>query len=80
MENISDVDQFISSWSFVGYADGYAIDEGYAGTDDTLSANLSPGKKAKGAIYYEVPVEATEVIAEYETDFWTQGKIVFVIK
>lgn len=80
VENISDVDQLISSWSFEGYADGYAIDEAYAGADDTLSATLSPGKKAKGAIYYEVPVDATEVIAEYETDFWTQGKIVFVIK
>lgn len=79
VENISDIDQSITSWSFEGYADGYAVDEAYVG-DDTLSATLSPDKKAKGAIYYEVPADAQEVIAEYETDFWTQGKIAFIVK
>lgn len=79
IENISDVDQVVSSWSWVCYADGYAVDETYVG-DDTISATLSPGKKVKGSIYYEVPVDAQEIIAEYETNFWTQGKVVFVGK
>lgn len=79
IENISSVDQIVSSWDWVCYADGYAVDETYVG-DDTISATLSPGKKVKGSIYYEVPVDAQEIIAEYETNFWTQGKIVFVGK
>ena len=78
-ENIGDTDQSVGSFEFVCYANGYAVDETWVG-DDMLSATISPGKKAKGAIYYEIPVDATEITLEYETNFWTEDKIVFVIK
>ena len=61
-----------------GYADGYAVEQTYF--DDDLSATLSAGKKAKGAVYFEVPVNAVEVNAEYEMNYWTEEKVVFVIK
>lgn len=77
-ENIGKNDQFVSSFDFTGYADGYAVEQTYF--DDNISATLSAGKKAKGAVYFEVPVDATEVNAEYEMNYWTEEKVVFVIK
>ena len=77
-ENIGENDQFVSAFDFTGYADGYAVEQTYF--DDDLSATLSAGKKAKGAVYFEVPVNAVEVSAEYEMNYWTEEKVVFVIK
>lgn len=79
-ENIGNTDQSVSSmlnWNC--YADSYAADQAWIG-EDTLDATISPGKKAKGAIYYEVPADAAEILLEYETNFWTEGKIIFVVK
>lgn len=77
-ENVGDSDLLASYFDFEGYADGYSIEQGYF--DDGISATLSPGKKAKGAVYFEVPVDATDVTAEYEMNVWTEEKVVFVIK
>lgn len=79
-ENIGNTDQSVSSmldWNC--YADSYAADQTWVG-EDTLDATISPGKKAKGAIYYEVPADAAEITLEYETSFWTEDKIIFVVK
>lgn len=79
-ENISSIDQTISSMLSWGcYADGYVMDQSYF-EDDQLDATLSPGKKAKGALYYEVPQDAQEITLEYETNFWTENKIIFIVK
>lgn len=78
-ENIGDSDQMVGSYDFECYADGYAVNETWIG-DDGLSATLSPGKKTKGAVYYEIPVGAKEICLEYETNFWTEDKIIFTIK
>lgn len=79
-ENIGDVDQTVSSVaSWDCYADGYAMDAQYF-WDDTIDATMSPGKKATGAVYYEVPEDAKEITLEYETNFWSQNKIVFIVK
>lgn len=79
-ENIGDTDETISSllnWSC--YADGYAADQSWVG-DDQIDATISSGKKAKGAVYFEVPVDAEEIELNYETNFWTEDKIIFVVK
>lgn len=79
-ENISDTDQTISGmveWNC--YADSYSCEQSYIG-EDQISATLSPGKKVKGSMYYEVPKEAEKVNLEYETNFWTEDKIIFVVK
>ncbi len=78
-ENLGDSDEFVSSASFECYADGYSAEQSYYG-DDALSADLSPGKKAKGAVYYEVPADATEITLEYELNYWTEDKVIFVVK
>lgn len=78
-ENMSNSDKSISSFNFKCYADDYAVDQSWAGDDD-ISATLSPGKKTKGSVYFEVPVDAESVVVEYETNFWTEKKIIFIIK
>ena len=78
-ENISDSDQFVSSYNFECYADGYSVDRSFAGDDD-LNSTISPGKKAKGGVYFEVPSDAESIVLEYETNVWTEDKIEFVVK
>lgn len=79
-ENISESDQYVSSWDFNCYADGYDMEQSYIIDGLDLDATLSPGKKTKGAVVFEVPEDAESIILEYETNFWTENKIVFVVK
>lgn len=80
-ENIGDSDQTISSMaSWNCYADGYAADAVYGASDDSIDASLSPGKKASGAVYYEVPKKSKKITLEFDTNFWSQDKIVFIAK
>ncbi len=79
-ENIGDSEETISSlMNWECYADSYAMEQAWVG-DDTLDATIAPGKKAKGSVYYEVPKDAKEIILEYETNFFTEDKVVFVVK
>lgn len=77
VENLSDSDQSISYFSFSCYADGTACN-GFYGMEDALSADLSAGRKAKGTIAFEVPVDAKVIEIEFEDNFWTDSKIIFL--
>ncbi len=80
-ENISGSDHSCGSFDFDCYADGVACDAFIWSTDDSLSyASLSPGRKLQGYIAYEVPVDAQEIELEYETSFWNQEKVIFVVE
>ncbi len=79
-ENIGDSEVTVSSlidWEC--YADDYAMEQSWVG-DDILDATIGAGKKAKGAIYYEIPKDAKKVYLEYATSYWTEDKIIFEIK
>lgn len=78
-ENISDSDQYVSSFDFKCYADGYDMEQSYMDGMD-LDATLSPGKKTKGSVFFEVPSDSKEITLEYETNFWTEDKIIFIVK
>lgn len=80
-ENISDSDKSVSSmigWNC--YADSYKADQTWIGDDKGLDASLSAGKKTKGAVFFEIPKDAQSVELEYETNFWTEDKLIFVVK
>lgn len=80
-ENISDSDKSVSSmigWNC--YADSYKADQTWIGDDNGLDASLSAGKKTKGAVFFEIPKDAQSVELEYETNFWTEDKLIFVVK
>lgn len=79
VENISDIDRYISYFDFSCYADDVAA-EAYYSMDDDLAATVSPGRKASGSVYFEVPKGAESIEVEYETDFWTGNKAIFVVK
>ena len=79
-ENTGKNDATISSmlnWNC--YADDYSMEQSWC-ADDVLDATISAGKKAKGAIYFEVPVDSKKITVEYETNFWTEDKIIFEVQ
>lgn len=79
VENIGDTDIMVTSWDWDCYADGYSAEQAYF-DEESLDATLSSGKKTKGYIYFEVPADAQEITLEYETNFWTENKIIFTVK
>lgn len=74
-ENISDEDQDISGYDFSAYADDYAVDY----IDSTFDTTLSPGKKTKGSIYFEVPMDTKVFDTEYSTSYYGNSKVKFSI-
>lgn len=79
-ENVGASDEYVSSYEFNCYADGYDCESFWSVDDSTFSATLSAGKKTKGNVYFEVPEDAEEVIIEYDNNIWTSNKVVFVVK
>ena len=75
-ENNGTSDRTASALSFDCYADGAACEQSYV-RDDTLSATLSPGRKVRGSVTFEVPLEAETVEVEYLAGFWTSSRLVF---
>ena len=57
----------------------YDMEQAYMDEFD-LDATLSAGKKTKGFVFFEVPKDAEKIFLEYETNFWTEDKIIFVVK
>ena len=80
-ENTSDSDKSVSSMmDWDGYADNTKIDQTWIGDENGLDATLSPGRNTQGSIYFEVPIDAESIEIEYETNMWSEEKIVFVAK
>lgn len=79
-KNISDDNNaHVSTYNFYCYADGFAA-EMYYGSDDSLSATLSPGRTASGYIYFSVPEDANEIEIEYEPNVFLEDKIYFAFE
>lgn len=68
----------ISYFDFNGYADNQSAEQYY--TDNDLSATLSAGRNTSGYIYFEVPEDTKVLEVEYEVNFWTEEKAVFVVE
>ena len=75
-ENVGTSDELVSSWSFDCYADGLNCKGAYIREDD-LNATLSAGRKTKGTVTFEVPVDATVIEVEYLSNYWTSNRVVF---
>ncbi|MBR6825511.1 MAG: DUF4352 domain-containing protein, partial [Oscillospiraceae bacterium] len=75
-ENVGTSDEYISSLSFDCYADGLSCNGTYI-RDDDLSATLSAGRKTKGTVTFEVPLNATVIEVEYLSNYWTSNRVVF---
>lgn len=79
-ENIGTKDHVVSSYDFKCYADSYDCDSFWNVDNSNFSANLSSGKKAKGNVYFQVPINAEKITIEFSTNIWTSENIVFVVK
>ncbi|WP_347995537.1 DUF4352 domain-containing protein [uncultured Eubacterium sp.] len=77
-ENISDDNEYISTSDFSCYADGYDCESYYDFDQESLDATLSKGRKTKGKVLFEVPKDAKEIKIEYDINFITSDKIIFV--
>ena len=82
IKNNGDRDEIVSMFEFNCYADDQACDTFlFSNKDDSLSsATISKGRTTKGSIYFEVPKNAASIEVEYETNFWTDKKAVFIVK
>ena len=78
-ENVGTSDEYISSFSFDCYADGLNCKGAYI-RDDDLNATLSAGRKAKGTVTFEVPIDAEVIEVEYLSNYWTSNRVVFTVK
>lgn len=80
-ENVSSSDVILEG--FECYADGIKC-EGFYFVDDYSSPTLesiSPGRKFNDAkVYFEVPENAELIELEYEADFWSEEKYIFIVK
>ena len=72
-------DLSVSTLSFSCNADDYEVETVYL-DDNELDADLSPGKKAKGPIFFEVPKDAKSIEIQYESDWWDSIKFTFIAK
>lgn len=77
-ENKGSSDEHITMYDFDCYADGKNCDQAYF-RDDTISATLSAGRKAKGTVTYQVPDDASVVEVEFVSNIWTSSRVVFTV-
>lgn len=75
--NEGNSDEHISYFDFEAYADGYSAEQ-YYGSDNGLSATLSPGRSTVGDVIFEVPKDAEKIEVEYEVNVFTDKKIKFI--
>ena len=79
-ENIGTTDTYLSMYEFACYADDVAMDE-YIYGDNLFSTDvISSGRKMSGYMYFEVPKDAEVIEVEYETDYWSDNKAIFVVE
>ncbi|MCR4755175.1 MAG: DUF4352 domain-containing protein [Lachnospiraceae bacterium] len=78
VDNNSGSDKAVSVYEFNCYADGYECEKTYG--DDDLSASLSDGRSADGAVYFEIPQNANNIEIEYEFDMFNDKKAKFVFE
>lgn len=79
-ENVSNSDQYTSAYDFDCYADGYDCESFFYFDNSGFSTSLSAGKKATGSVCFQVPIDATEISIEYETNYWSSEHIEFIVK
>ena len=82
VENISDSDQTVMYTDFNGYADGYEVEQSYSpeGTGMDFSLNLSAGRKGKGIVAFEVPIDSQEIQIEFSPNMFSDDKVIFSYK
>ena len=79
-ENLGTSDAYFSAYEFDCYADGYDCEAFWSFEGSGFSSTLSSGKKAKGTVCFQVPVDATSITIEYTLNTFTGDKVEFLVK
>lgn len=87
IENNSNSDLSISSyWNFEAYCDDYLCEQDLSGlfideiqTLGQLDGEIASGKKLKGAITYQVPIDYKTFEINFVPDFWSSQDVKFII-
>lgn len=79
-ENVGDYSEYVSYSDFECFADKFSCDEFYSVQGSYFYETIEEGKKAKGAVYFEVPKDAETVEIEYKANSYDDSKITFVIE
>lgn len=80
-ENNSDSDKYVSLYDFDCYADNATCEQTYGLDDnDFINTNLSRGRNVSFKVYFEVPKDAESIELEYETDLWSDERVVIVLQ
>lgn len=83
VENISDESEYISSYNFSGYADGYTVSVEYLFNDidgvEKLGADLSPGMKTKGYVAFEVDTSWQKFELHFNDFSNSEEELVFTV-
>jgi hypothetical protein len=80
-ENNSDSDKYVSLYDFDCYADNATCDQTYGLDDnDFMNTNLSSGRNVSFKVYFEVPKDAQSIELEYETNSWSDERVVIVLQ
>lgn len=79
-QNKGSSNQYISSYNFDCYADGYNCDAFWSVEDSSFSTTLSTGKRAKGVVYFEVPENSESISLEYNVNTWNDNMVRFIVK
>lgn len=80
-ENIGDSDQYVSLYDFDCYADNTTCEQVYGLDDnDFVNTNLSSGRNVSFKTYYSVPVDCESIELEYETNIWSNEKVIIKIQ
>ncbi len=81
-ENTGDGDKYVSIYDFDCYADNTSCEQKYVTetTGDFINTNLSSGRSVSFKTLYAVPTDASSIELEYESNIWTNNKVVIKIK
>ncbi len=80
-ENNSDSDKYVSIYDFDCYADNTTCEQEYSLDDSNfMNTNLSSGRNVSFKVYFSVPIDAQSIELEYETNYWSDKKVVIKLQ
>lgn len=79
-ENVGKTSTSISYRDFDCYADGFSCDTFYYVDGYNFTEYLMPEKTYTASVYFEIPEETNSIEIEYDSNKYSDGKIIFNIE
>ena len=80
-ENTGKDDKYVSLYDFDCYADNKSCEQAFLPDDnDFINTNLSAGRGVSFTAYFTVPADSSTIELEYETNIWTDEKVILKVQ